>query len=651
MLCHKVLFPYLMTKFLLLLKIFGAWLALFLVGKLLFFAYNGFPALTDLMHIIGHGLSLDLSVASYATAPIWLATWVGVFWDTPLSARIGRWLFRGYTTALLTLFLLIIIIDTIIYKSWGFKLDAVALSYLDNPSSIPESLGWGFVLLAFVAFVAIVAGLSWCFWRILPQTAPTVSTKGEVTTAAAPHHAAPRSCTLASIGTYLLRRLPISLGWALLGGLLFLSIRGGVGRSTANVGMVYYSTVQYHNHAAVNPVFSFFYSLLKEQDYSKQAQYFSHEEADRIFASLQYNTKSVILPEDSLLTTRRPNVLLILMESCGGRVVGCTEGNHQTTPHLDSLAAQGVFFSRCYANSFRTDRGTICTFSGYPSFPDASVMKMPAKSRVLPSIAGALKGVGYDTEFLYGGDKNFTNMNSYFLATGYNRVLGDVDFPASLRHTSPWGVCDGEMMKILLGNIKASEQKGGPWFKTLLTLSSHEPWDVPYQRLNDKMLNAFAYLDHSIGEFIAAFRQTPAWKNTLIVILPDHGVTWPADINEYDIRKYHIPLIWTGGAVREPRVVSKICNQTDVAATLLGQLGIDHSAFHFSRDVLSQTYTYPLAIHTWPEGYTFIDSTGTTIYDLNSQSVSKVTPDPKGDRLRKVKAFMQKAYRHMDALR
>ena len=90
------------------------------------------------------------------------------------------------------------------------------------------------------------------------------------------------------------------------------------------------------------------------------------------------------------------------MESCGGRVVGCTEGNHQTTPHLDSLAANGVFFSQCYANSFRTDRGTLCTFSGYPSFPDASVMKMPAKSRVLPSIAGALKGVGYDTEFLYG---------------------------------------------------------------------------------------------------------------------------------------------------------------------------------------------------------------------------------------------------------
>lgn len=632
-----------MKQLLFLVRIFCAWLALFFVGKLIFFAYNGFPDGGDFLQIVWHGLSLDLSVAAYATAPIWLATWIGHFWKNPTSEKIGRWFYRIYTSTLLTIFLMIIIIDTIIYKSWGFKLDAVALSYLDNPSSIPESLGWGFVILAFLLFVGIVAGVSWLFWK-LPFSSKTQSLPTGNSTSSCCHS---HWCG----GNFLLQRLCLSLLWGLIGGLLFLSIRGGVGRSTANVGMVYYSTVQYHNHSAVNPVFSFFYSLLKEQDYSKQAQYFAPEEGDKIFNSLQYNTKSVLLPEDSLLTTQRPNVLLILMESCGGRVVGCTEGNHQTTPHLDSLAASGVFFSQCYANSFRTDRGTICTFSGYPSFPDASVMKMPAKSRVLPSIAGALKGVGYDTEFLYGGDKNFTNMNSYFLATGYNRVLGDADFPAELRHTSPWGVCDGEMMKILRKKIDASEKQGKPWFKTLLTLSSHEPWEVPYARLNDKMLNAFAYLDHSLGQFIASFRQTPAWKNTLIVILPDHGVTWPADINEYDIRKYHIPLIWTGGAVRNSRVIAKLCNQTDVAATLLGQMGIDHSKFTFSRDVLSQTYTYPLAVHTWPEGYTFIDSTGTTIFDLNSQSVSKVTPDAKGDRLKKVKAFMQKAYRHMDALK
>ena len=60
------------------------------------------------------------------------------------------------------------------------------------------------------------------------------------------------------------------------------------------------------------------------------------------------------------------------------------------------------------------------------------------------------------------------------------------------------------------------------------------------------MLNAFAYLDESLGKFMEGLRRSPEWKNTLVIILPDHGVSWPADINEFDIRKYHIPLISDG---------------------------------------------------------------------------------------------------------
>ena len=155
-----------MKQLLFLVRIFCAWLALFFVGKLIFFAYNGFPAGGDFLQIVWHGLPLDLSVAAYTTAPIWLATWIGHFWKNTTSEKLGLWLYRIYTSTLLTIFLMIIIIDTIIYKSWGFKLDAVALSYLDNPSSIPESLGWGFVILAFLLFVGIVAGVSWLFWKL-----------------------------------------------------------------------------------------------------------------------------------------------------------------------------------------------------------------------------------------------------------------------------------------------------------------------------------------------------------------------------------------------------------------------------------------------------------------------------------------------------
>ena len=620
------------SHFSLLVRFFLAWLLTFLVGKLAFFVHNGWPGFADALQIYWHGLPLDIAVAAYLTAPLWLVLTCATLLGKPRFTPGGRTAYRVYSATVGILILATLIVDTILYEKWGFKLDAVCLSYLDNPSGITDSLGWGYFLLAVAGFLLLIWGYVWVLWRIGPRL---------------DGHSTRRSCFPTS---HPVQRTLHFLGLLLVGALLFLGIRGGVGRSTANVGMVYYSTDQYHNHAAVNPIFSFFYSLLKERDFSQQARYFSPDEANQVFASLNYNTKSELTPADSLLNTRRPNILLILMESCGGRVVGCTEGNTKVTPHLDSLAREGVFFSHCYANSFRTDRGTICTFSGYPAFPDASVMKMPAKSRVLPSIAGSLKRVGYDTEFLYGGDKNFTNMNSYFLATGYDRVLGDADFPESMRHTHVWGVTDHLMFGQLSQRIAAMPQ-GRPWFKTLLTLSSHEPWEVPHHALEDPILNAFHYLDHSIAGFLKAFRRSPQWKNTLIIILPDHGVSWPSDINEFDTRKYHIPMIWAGGAVKSPRRVDVLCNQTDLAATLLGQLGLPHSEFRFSRDVLSQTYVYPCAQHSWPEGFTFIDSTGTTIYTLATREASRTTPDPTGVRLNKAKAFMQKAYRDLEDLR
>ena len=94
---------------------------------------------------------------------------------------------------------------------------------------------------------------------------------------------------------------------------------------------------------------------------------------------------------------------------------------------------------------------------------------------------------------------------------------------------------------------------------------------MPYSRLpHDEKANAFAYLDDCIGRFVEKLKKTEAWKNLLVIFLPDHGINYPEGIPDSDERRSHIPMIWVGGAVSAPRVVSKICNQTDLPATLLG---------------------------------------------------------------------------------
>ena len=89
--------------------------------------------------------------------------------------------------------------------------------------------------------------------------------------------------------------------------------------------------------------------------------------------------------------------------------------------------------------------------------------------------------------------------------------------------------------------------------------------------------------------------------------------------------------MWTGGAVKGGQTVDCICNQTDLPATLLGQMGIAHSDFTFSRDVTSAAYTYPFAIHTYKNGFTLTDSTGFVAYDLDAQRpiVSQSTDVPR----------------------
>jgi phosphoglycerol transferase MdoB-like AlkP superfamily enzyme len=315
------------------------------------------------------------------------------------------------------------------------------------------------------------------------------------------------------------------------------------------------------------------------------------------------------------------------LESCGEQFAG-------VMPRLQQLKAEGVSFSRCYANSWRTDRGTVCALSGYPSFPSLSVMKMPEKSRRLPAIAQTLRAQGYTTRYIYGGDINFTNMRSYLIGTGWEQLTSMDDYTAEERRSAQWGVRDDitfRTVENLVGGALATRHTEQRVLVGYSTLSSHEPWDVPGERRNDdEVLNAFGYLDECLWEFVERMKASPAWENLLIVLTADHGINHGGIDQSRPMEKNHIPMVWIGGAVRGPREVSTICNQNDLAATLLGQMGLGHDDFLFSRDVLSETYRHPVAVHNYNNAQWAIDSTGHCLYDFDAQRfiVSEgLTPD------------------------
>jgi phosphoglycerol transferase MdoB-like AlkP superfamily enzyme len=202
------------------------------------------------------------------------------------------------------------------------------------------------------------------------------------------------------------------------------------------------------------------------------------------------------------------------------------------------------------------------------------------------------------------------------------------DYTIEEQNSAKWGVRDDITFNTLAARIKNNTNLAPTHPRThapsyligFSTLSSHEPWDVPTHRLSDPILNSFNYLDECIGRFIEDMKKSPEWDNLLVILLPDHGYSHCGVNFEHEDHD-HVPMLWLGGAIKEPRRIEKICNQSDLAATLLGQMKLPHDEFYFSRDVMSSSYTYPFAVHNYNNGMSMVDSTGFMVYDLNSNSL------------------------------
>lgn len=544
------------------------------------------------MQVVWHGLKLDMTVAGYITALPILFLLVNLWVSIP--DRIGRKILGWYLTLMAVVAAALFAVDLGLYEYWGFRLDSTLLIYLSDPKEAMASVdGWMAVrqTLIWAVYAALMCGVYWRVVRLYDG----------------------RSLCWC-------RALPWSVVMLLVAGLDFLSIRGGVGTSVANVSKVCFSPTPFLNHAAVNPIFSFLSTLGKQENYAEAYPFYDAETLAAQFDALRGN-KPVEGEPEQVLTTTRPNVAIILLESFGTTVFEAEEQGEPILAELQRLKGEGVFFDNFYASSFRTDRGQVAVLSGFPGQTKISIMKLTPKCRELPSIARSLGREGYRTRFYYGGDINFTNQASYMYNTGWQELVwqNTMSFDAP---TSKWGYDDAVVGEFVADDIIRLSAEGKPFLAGWLTLSSHEPFEVPFKKFDEPRTNAFAFTDHCVGQLVERLKASPAWENLLLILVPDHGC-WPFRRGQYtDTDTYQIPMLWLGGAVREPRIVEEYAAQIDLAATLLGQMQIDHSDFDYSKDIFHPAVP-KFAYYTYNEGFGILEKEGMSLWDGESKQPSE----------------------------
>lgn len=549
--------------------------------------------LDEWLQVVWHGLTLDGTVAGYIAALPVLIVLVS-FW-MPLCDRVWQGVLKGYFVGIALVTAAIFTVDLGLYGYWGFRLDGSVLIYLSDPGEAMASVGWGEAMRQILIFLLYAGGMIWSYWlvvRLFRTDALSVP-----------------------------RRLVGSLATLLVGGLVFLAIRGGVTVATANVSKVYFSSEMFLNHAATNPLFSFLSSIGGNKDYASAYPFFTPSRREEIFAELRGNRPGADEGTPRLLKSDRPDVVLILLESFGRTLMDESVDGQVVMPNMQRFRREGIWFENFFANSFRTDRGEVAVLCGFPAQTTMSIMKLPRKSATLPSLARSLGDEGYRSLFMYGGDLNFTNQASFLYATGWERLVWQKDMGLDAP-TSKWGYADDVVVDLFGDEVEAMSREESPFLASLLTLSSHEPFDVPYEKFDDKLLNSIAFSDEQVGRLVERLRRSPAWDNLLVVLVADHAYPYPYDTPYNSPQRHRIPMIWLGGAVVMPQTVETYASQIDLCATLLAQLNISHEEFDYSKNIFGSTPPHKFGYYCFSDGFGVVNAQGETIYDCATGTVT-----------------------------
>jgi phosphoglycerol transferase MdoB-like AlkP superfamily enzyme len=499
------------------------------------------------------------------------------------------------------------------YQHWGFRMDGTPLFYMSNLKAMTASVSL-FTVISGILGVLIITGLLYIFYQKL-FTGFLNSLKKN------------------NKAIYIL--LPATL-------LLFIVMRGGVSISSLTTSTAYFSKNQFANHAAINPIWNVGFSITESNDLNRKYLYYSETEVRQSLLPLQQENGTIT----NLLNNNRPNIILFITESLTAKALEATGGRPDIMPQLNQLVKEGVLFNQVYAASDRTDKGIAAVLSGYPSLPGSSSLKYQKLTQKLAFLPQKLNAVGYKSEFYYGGTLDFANYRSFLVQAGYDKMVSDKDFPpADLK--SKWGAYDHVVFDRCLADSPDSDNK---FFKTILTLTSHEPFETPVATvikgddIESKYLNSLHYTDQSIGNFIKTAKTRSWWKNTLVIIIADHGSRLPGNSDITEKSKYHIPMIWLGGALNvRDTIIENLASQTDLAATLLTQLQISSDEFKFSKNILTSVYI-PYSFFTFNDGFGFLKPANLLIYNTvtNSYSNSSAKSDSIGEK--QGKAYLQSLY-------
>lgn len=571
-----------------------ALLALFALLRLGLLLFNreliGSTPLASFVEAFGNGLRFDLRVTVYILVPLLLA----VLSSRAMAARRLQQLWLG---ACASVAILLGLIELNFYREFHQRLNSLVFQYLqEDPATVLSMLWHGFpVLRLLAAWLAASAALFALFGWLERRTRAA-----PVSLASAPaRRGASWPARFAVFGVLLVVSVVAARGTLRQGP----PLRWGDAFTTAST---------FANHLGQNATLSLYdaarnrFSSHRDNSWKAtlpvaDAQAITREllltANDRLVdAELAPVRRDFQPPADGQLAVR--NVVVILMESFAGRYVGALGSADGITPNFDRLAGEGLLFERFFANGTHTHQGMFASMACFPNLPGFEyLMQTPEGGHRFSGLPQLLGARAFDDVYVYNGDFAWDNQAGFFGNQGMKRFVGRNDYVNPVVSDPTWGVSDQDMF------TRAAEElgkldNGAPFYALLQTLSNHTPYALPEQLpvaaveghgALDQHLTAMRYSDWALGQFFDKVRNQPWFKQTLFVVVGDHGFGAPEEVTEMDLLRFHVPLLLIAPGVTE-RFGSRrevVGTQVDVVPTIMGRLGGEVRHQCWGRDLLS----------------------------------------------------------------
>lgn len=601
-------------------KIILYWLSIFFIGRLFFIAFNysdlESETLFSIIQTFYYGIRMDLSAIAYInTIPV-------LFLFILYLTKRTDWVKAVNWYLILTTFVYFIIItsELSIYTEWHTKLNVKAISYLKNINEVWSTASATQVLISFI-FVPL---FTIAFLKIVH--AVFVKAKNDL-----------EPKFIRSSGVMILTI-----------GIFFIFARGGVSGTSLSISSAFFSpSSRTLNYSAVNSYWHLIYNVYKHNKYSDKDKfkYMSAQKAEALIASVKPDLKG---EQEYIFKTKRPNVIVVLLESWSADLVDSLHVKHKLTPKWnDVLRNEGLYFDRCYSSGVHSEEGIISVFSGFPGLSSSYIMSSTEKVSQLPSIFQEFKKENYTSAFYFGGDLSYANISSYFYSNPFQTIVDEKTFPTKY----PKGSLNYHDEFLYTEMLNATSELKEPFFLGGFTGSTHSPYDIPtntqkeYGRMSN-YLNSANYADSCLWSFYNEAKKEAWYDNTIFIFVADHSHATPVQAKFGTKETFRIPFLIAGGALKEDykgEVFDKVVSQNCIPALVLGQMDIASDAFVYSSNPFMSDY-FPYANYAEKQCVGSVSQNSASVLYFDDNKVLNENVVNRDSLILPAKALLQKAY-------